>query len=318
MINQRTVDAIEASDTDELLRIVDGYCAVKDWDLLLSIRQRCQEALTRGKQLWGVDEHIRYRLALEAPAKWAGPVVAEGRGRFTLGPLPEVAASRKTWAEMEPFLEHGPDRMTFAAERIIRRDGVDDVLELPDLQEWEPTYSVPIYKSDRIETPSPKLPPGKKVTLPGEFSIADDPISEQALNDLVEPWVTQSNGRSQTVTVDGTPLQAIAALGLREAHIVRLDPSQALAIMGWTASSGGAHGDRRGAAAGRYLAWWVVASLSDMDWPAPADDIGTAVNGLGWLWFDDNSPDSGWALRLAVGDPDSGLAWAISASDLAD
>ncbi len=318
MINQRTVDAIEASDTDELLRIVDGYCAGQDWDQLLAIRQRCQEAVTRGKQLWGVDEHIRYRLALEAPAQWAAPVLAEGRGRFTLGPLPEVAASRKTWQEMEPFLAHGPERMTFAAERIVRQDKVDDVADLPELQDWEPVYSLPLYKSDRIETPSPKLSPAETVSLPGEFSIADDPISEQALNDLVEPWVTQSNGRSQTVTVEGSPLQAISALGLRAAHISRLDPKLALAIMGWTASSGGAHGDRRGAAAGRYLAWWVVASLSDLDWPAPADDIGSAVTGMEWLWFDDKSPDSGWALRLAIGDPSSGLSWAISASDLAD
>lgn len=318
MIDQRTVDAIEASDTDELLRIVDGYCASQQWDQLVAIRQRCHEALSRGKQLWGVDEHVRYRLALEAPPEWAAPVLAEGRGKFTLGPLPEVAASRKTWAEMEPFLAHGPERMTFAAERIVRGDKVDDVVDLPELQEWEPTYSIPVYKSDRIETPSPKLPPAMTVSLPEEFEVADDPISENALNDLVEPWVTQSNGRSQTVSVEGGPLQAISALGLRAAQVSKLDPEIALAIMGWTASSGGAHGHRRGAAAGRYLAWWVVASLSDQDWPAPADAIGAAAKAMQWFWFDDMSPESGWALRLAIGDPTSGLSWAISASDLAD
>jgi hypothetical protein len=219
---------------------------------------------------------------------------------------------------MSPLLAHSPERMTFAAERIIRHDSVDDVVDLPELQDWEPEYSIPQYKSDRVETPSPKLPVLEPVTLPDVFTVADDPISEHALNDLVEPWVTQSNGRSQTVTVEESPLHAISALGVREANIARLDPGRALAIMGWTASSGGAHGDRRGAAAGRYLAWWVVASLSDLDWPAPAEDIGKAATGMEWLWFDDLSPDSGWALRLAVGHPDIGLSWAISASDLAD
>jgi hypothetical protein len=318
MINRRTVDAIEASDTDELLRIVDGFCANKEWDQLVEIRQRCQEALTRGKQLWGVDEHIRYRLVLEAPPSWAGPVLSEGRARFALGPLPEVAATTKSWSEMEADLEHGPERMTFAAERVIRGDTVSEDLDLPSLQAWEPTYALPIYKSDRVETPSPKLPSLATVTLPQDFSIADDPVSEHALNDLVEPWITQSNGRSQTVTVEGTPLDAISALGLREAHIAALTPQIALALMGWTAASGGAHGHRRGTAAGRYLAWGVVASLADLDWPPQPDAVGEAANLMEWIWFDDNSPDSGWALRLAIGDRSSGLAWAIAASDLAD
>lgn len=318
MIQQRTIDAIEASDTDELLRIVDGYCANQDWDALAAIRQRCQEALTRGKQLWGVDEHIRYRIALEGPPEHVGPILAEGRGRFTLGPLPEVAASRMTWAELKPFLDHGPERMTFAAERVARGDTVDEDGDLPRIQEWEPRYSLPIYKADRIETPSPHLPPTAAAELPTAANRADDPDSEHALNDLVEPWVSQSNGRSQTTTVDGTALHAISALGLKRSHIARLSPQLALAVMGWTAASGGAHGDRRGVAAGRYLTWWAIATLSDLEWPATPDEIGQAVERLEWLWFDDLSPDAGWALRLAIGDPDIGLAWAISASDLAD
>lgn len=318
MINQRTVEAIEASDTDELLRIVDGYCANKEWDQLMEIRLRCQEALTRGKQLWGVDEHIRYRLVLEAPGRWAGPVMMEGAARFALGPLPEVAASTKSWSDMEPYMGHGPERMTFAAERIIRGDSVDEDLELPEIQDWEPDYPTPTYKSDRIETPTPKLPPVEPAALPSDVSVAEDPVSENALNDLVEPWITQSNGRSQTITVEGPPLAAISALGIKNANVASLAPAQALAVMGWSAASGGAHGDRRGCAAGRYLTWWAVASLADLDWPATPDEIGSAANRFEWLWFDDNSPDSGWVMRLAIGDPTTGLSWAISAVDISD
>lgn len=318
MTGARTLEAIEASDTDELLRIVDGHCKSRDWDALDDLRQRCQEAVGRGKQLWGVDELVRYRLALEAPPDRAARVLDEGRTRFTLGPLPEVAASTKTWAELAEHLGNGPERKTVAAERTVRGETVDEVFELPGLQSWEPQYPVATYKSDTVETPTPKLPAVQSVDLPTDCTTIDDLDSEAALNDLVEPWVTQSNGRSQTASVEGDALAAISALGPRHVFVAALSPQQAMAQMAWAAASGGAHGDRRGAAAGRYLAWWVVASLADLEWPAPPDEIKRAAERMNWLWFDDNSPPAGWALRLAVADPGLGLAWAISASDIAD
>lgn len=318
MSDTRTVNAIEASDTDELIRIVDGHCKARDWDALVDLRGRCQEAVTRGKQLWGVDEHIRYRLALEAPGKWAGAVVSEGRTRFTPGPLPEVAASTKSWAEMASYLEPGPQRMTFAAERIVRGDNPGEPGSLPGIQEWEPEYPLATYKADKVETPRPKLPPGVSTELPEKVTVIDDPESEAALTDLIEPWIDQSNGRCQTISVEGGAVEAIAALGLASAGITPLDTATALAHMAWAAASGGAHGQRRGAAAGRYLAWWVVASISDLDWPAAPGDIEKAASRIRWYWFDDASPAGGWELRLALEDPGLNLGWAISANDIAD
>jgi hypothetical protein len=313
----RAIEAIESSDTDELLRVVDGLCAGKDWDRLIELRQRCAEAVTRGKQVWGVEEHIRYRLALEAPASIAGPIVSEGGSRFGLGPLPEVAASTKTWMEMAPHLAPGPDRDTFAAERVVRGDRVEAIPDLPPtLQPWEPEYETVTYKRDRIEAPSPPIPPTVAVELPRDTATIDDLPSTAALADLVEPWTDQSNGRCQTVAVEGDHLVAIASLGMTRARAAALDPGVGLAWMGWAGASGGAHGRRRGAAAGRYLAWWTVATLTDLDWPADPEAMGKAVNGLAWHWFDDGSPDTGWVLRLAVTEPDIGLSWAISATDL--
>ncbi|HYJ25314.1 MAG TPA: hypothetical protein VE027_09940, partial [Acidimicrobiia bacterium] len=142
MISPRAIEAIESSDTDELLRIVDGLCSSRSWDDLIELRHRCAEAVGRGKQVWGVEEHIRYRLVLEAPASIAGPVVAEGQSRFALGPLPEVAASTKTWVELAPALPPGPERDTVAAERVVRGENVD--VTIPDLPAtlltWEPAY----------------------------------------------------------------------------------------------------------------------------------------------------------------------------------
>lgn len=320
LISQRAVEAIEHSDTDELLRVVDGYCESSKWDELAELKLRCREAVGRGKQLWGVEEHIRYRLALEAPASWAGAAVSEGTARFTPGPLPEVAASTKTWSELDEHLEDGPWRAVVAAERIVRGEvDIGHVPDLPDrLLEWEPEYQLATYKPDKVETPSPDPVSVEPVEIPGTATTVDDPHSEGALADLVAPWVTESNGRCVTVTVEGDHRDAIRGLGLSDARIASLNSGEALKWMAWAASSGGGHGRRRGAAAGRYGAWWALASIGDLDWPPDLTEMALLVGRLTYHWFDDGSPDTGWVLRLALADPETGLAWAISAVDVAD
>lgn len=318
MIPPRAVEAIESSDTDELLRVVDDFCKSRSWGDLELLRSRCHEALQRGKQLWGVEEHIRYRLALEAPAEVAGRVVSEGSSRFGLGPLPEVAASSHSWVELSGHLEHGPTRATTAAERVVRGETVDNErLELPgQLLDWEPRYVTATYKRDRVEAHAPDLPSLQEVALPGEVQSIGDPISESGLSDLVAPWVEESNGRCETSTVEGDHLSAIRGLGLTTARAGALSPLEALSWMGWAAASGGAHGRRRGAAAGRYLAWWAVAGLADLDWPPDPAAVGAATRAIGWHWFDDGSPDIGWSIRLAISDPKQGISWAIAAVDV--
>jgi hypothetical protein len=320
VIDQRAIDAIESSDTDDLLRIVDGYCETRIWDDLVELRHRCREAVGRGKQLWGVEEHIRYRLALEAPGEYAGAVVSEGPALFALGPLAEVAASTKTWGEMERYLIEGPERRTFSAERVIRgEEGIGPIADLPDrLQGWEPEYPVATYKSNKVETPSPPPPAVEMTEMPTDFNKIGDAESEGALADLVQPWAEQSNGHRDTVTVEGTARHAVRALGLSRARLGPLTGEEALRWMMWAGASGGAHGRRRGAAAGRYGAWWVVAALGDLEWPPDADDVGREVGRLQWYWFDDGAPGTGWELRMAIEDPEAGLAWAIAALDAAD
>jgi hypothetical protein len=320
MIEQGVVEAIEATDTDELLRAVDRYCANARWDTLVALRERCQEAVGRGRQLWGVDEHIRYRLALEAPPEWSGPAVTEGPARFSLGPLAEVAASTKTWAELSPHLEIGPVRMTVAAERTVRGDGGSgEVADLPDrLQPWEPIYPLATYKPDKVETPAPPVPALIEANLPRSSVTIDDIDSESALADLVAPWTTESNGRCEVATVEGDAAAAIHSLGLRRARIGELEPEEAMAWMAWAGASGGAHGRRRGAAAGRYGAWWVVSTLADLSWPPDGEAVGNAVSRMNWHWFDDGAPTTGWAFRIVIEDPESGLSWAVAALDQAD
>lgn len=322
MIDRAALEAVEASDTDALLRIIDGWCGSRRWEDLVGLRPHLSAALERGKQLWAIDEHIRFRLALEGPHELAGAAVAEGPTRFTLGPLTEVVAQNRTWGEIAPHLGHGPHLSIVAHERAIRGDHIDEdtiddpVYEIPHtIQSWEPGYCLAEYKSDRVETPSPPSRSLEPLAL-SDHSPVDDAETVEALLALTAPWVEQSTGRAEARAVEGDATGAIAALGVGRAWRARIEPADALAWMAWAAASSGAHGRRRGAAAGRYSAWWAAAALCGVDWPADPPGLGRAVDELDWFVWSDGD-ESGWHLRLAISDPIHGLGWAISAVDLA-
>ncbi len=96
-----------------------------------------------------------------------------------------------------------------------------------------------------------------------------------------------------------------------------LTSAEALGWLAWAGASGGAHGRRRGAAAGRFGALWVLAALADQldDWPVPLAELGDVASEMRWWWWDAHEPATGWQLQLAVDDPAEGVAWAISARD---
>jgi hypothetical protein len=311
--------AVERGNPDELLGIADRLCKDRAWDDLLDLKARCLDALDRGKQLWGVAAHIDYRLALEAPAAWAGPIVVAGAGRFTIGPLTEVAASTHTWTELESHLHDGPARLVVAHERAVRGETIDldDAgLELPlRLELWEPVYSLATYHARSAEFPPPELPAMRPVDLPDAPTLLDDEASLDALEAVVSPWTEESNGRCETTAVEGTAPMAVAALGLRQALMTEITPDTGLAVIAWAGASGGAHGRRRGAAAGRFSAWWTLAALTDAEWPPNPRFLGDQARRLRWHAWSDLFPPTGWTLHLAIEDPDEGLAWAVSAVD---
>ncbi|MFP3914249.1 MAG: DUF6183 family protein [Actinomycetota bacterium] len=321
MIDERALRAIEASDTDELIRVVDGYAAGRMWEQMAALRKRCDEAVTRGKQVWAISEYVRYRFALDGPGEWAGPVVSEGESRFTLGPLPEVAASTKTWRDLEPHLGPGPHRALTAHERVVRGEALEEadidplVMDLPlRLSPWEPSYPLATYRSDRVEAPSPphRSPGVAPLEGGGEAMAPDD--GTRALLSVVEHWVETSNGRAQARCVDGNAGGAVKALGITRAGLEQVEPQLALAWIAWAAADGGAHGRRRGAAAGRFNAWWAAGELAGLEWPPDPDELGEAVAALRWFLWSDGSPDTGWSLRVAI-EAGDGRAWALSAVD---
>jgi hypothetical protein len=318
--------AVERGDVDDLVRLVDALCASREWDLLLELRDRCEQAIARGRQLWPVAAHAEYRLALEAPGRWAATVLVEGAGRFAPGPLPEVAASTHEWADLAPYAPYGPPAALAAHERVVRGEDLTGatlpgppVLDLPlRLAGWEPEYFLAHYRSDGVDLPGPSPPPFESVDSPARPpGGAHDPATD-ALVDAVRAWTEGSEGRAEAVVVRGDAVDAIAALGRDRIRIAEVTSSDALRTLAWAGASGGAHARRPGAAAGRFTAWWAGAALTGLldQWPVGPDRLGQRLARLRWYAWDSGGPATSWELHLAVEEPGAGRAWAVAAVDV--
>ncbi len=172
---------VESSDLDGLVRFIDGLAVARDWDGIELTRDRCNEAVERGKQVWGPAEYAEYRLALDGPADRAAAVVGDGKGRYGPGPLWEVAASRHPWNDLEAYLDTPTVRAMVAYERSLRGDLVDpaqidrSILEIPIApRSWEPKYSVAVYRSDGVDFPEGDRTALAWIDLPEAGTRLDD------------------------------------------------------------------------------------------------------------------------------------------------
>lgn len=318
-------ELIEIGDLDELLRATDRLSEARDWAGLLELRDRCRLAVERGKQLWPAANHVEYRLALEAPGEFAARMLTDVAGQFGLGPLAEVAAAGHEWPELARHAPSTPTAAMCVHECVMRGNDLTsavlpgpDPLELPrSLCSWEPRYPVAEYRSDGAEFPSP-LPQtgGTQVELrSGAERFAHTGVA-RTLRDVVHPWT--ADGDAVTAAVRGGVLEAIGAFGGHEARLNEIDLPTALSWLGWAGASGGAHGRRRGAAAGRLDAWMVLCELADLAevWPPDPDELGTRASTLRWyVWDSVGISSAGWVLRIAIEDPERGIAFALSAHD---
>ena len=318
-------ELIEVGDLDELLRATARFCAARDWPGLIELRDRCRKAVERGKQLWPAANHVEYRLALEAPGEFAARMLTDIAGQFGLGPLAEVAAAGHSWSELAPYAPATPTAAMCVHECVMRGEDLTavampgpDPLELPRrLCAWEPTYPVAEYRSDSADFPSP-LPEftGALVEVrTGAERVTHTGVA-RTLRDLVHPWTAE--GDAVSVAVRGGALDAIGAIDEPEVRLSEVDLATALAWLGWAGASGGAHGRRRGAAAGRLDAWMVLSELVDLgeEWPPVSDELGARAAAMRWyVWDAMGISATGWVLRVAVEDPGRGVAFALSARD---
>ncbi len=316
------VEAVERGDLDGLIRMVDGLASARAWDSIVELRDRCRHALERGLQLWPAAEYAEYRLALEAPAAFAGAVVSETSGRFALGPLWEVAASSHPWSELADHLRPGPARTLAAHERVLRGEDLTGdesldpgVLEIPPvLLAWEPSYSVATYYSSKADFPAPTGTGLRPIDLPSEWNAIDDGGTE-ALLSVALPWEEQSNGRVAAVAVDGDHSAAVAALAAGSAVSAEVSGRDALGWLAWCGASGGAYGRRRGGPLGRFAAWWALAAIGRVEWPPEAGKLVGALHRLRWHRWDTAESTHGWSVCLAVTDPVRAISWGLYATD---
>jgi hypothetical protein len=317
---------VHRGDLDGLVRMIDDRCSSHDWAGVLRVRDRSRRAVETGRQLWPAATLAEYRLALLADPEFVAVVLDESdglSGRFTIGPLTEVAAQHHSWGDLVDHLDHGPRAAFVAHERAIRGEPIDaddlaPVLDIPAvLEPWEPEYALAEYSDGGAEFPMPDLPDDwVDVATTTGAEVLDDDV-DLAVRQLVEPWLTESNGRAESVCVMGDMGDAIGALGVRRARSCEVEPADAIAWLAWAGANGGAHGRRRGAAAGRFGAWWLLGALGDLldEWPPDPEELGDLAGEFDWFRWNAYEPEIGWSLQLAIVDPDEGVAWAITAND---
>ena len=325
-MSESQYDLINRADLDGLIRLIDDYCETRSWHDLLGLRDACKAAVANGRQVWPASTLAEYRLALLAPAEIAVQVVGELAGRFTMGPLTEVVAQNHQWSELSELLEPSPTSTYIAYECAIRGQKVNSelfpALESPlDLLPMEANYALAEYHDNEAKFPTPALPEmGSAISVPASTTtIIHDSSASTAFHQLADAWTTQSNGKLRLSCIEGSVLDALAALDIQEARLSLLTPGEALAWLTWAGASGGAHGRRRGNALGRDAAWWTIAALTGQTslWPLTDDAFESAADSLQWFWWDANEPTTGWNLQLCVHHAEHNRSWALCLNDIA-
>src|SRR6202011_233139 len=100
--------------------------------------------------------------------------------------------------------------------------------------------------------------------------------------------------------VHGGAPAAVAALGAPSPRLTQGSGADAMALMAWGGAGGGAHGRRRGAAPGRFAAWWALAAMGGLldEWPVAPAELADVLQALDWYVWDAGEPETGCVLRL--------------------
>jgi hypothetical protein len=338
-------DLLDLGDLDGLVREVDRRCARDDWVAVLVLRDACLAATEgTGRQLWGPARYAAYRVALEGPAALAAAMPEPGVARHGLGPLTEVVAQAHGFAELADGLDP-TIRSVVAQERVLRGEDLrrDPRAAQPDddapplvLQPFEPAYALPTYRAaERIDggpeldavapialraRAAPMAPAAPAAGAAGAPS-AVPPLARalaDALRDVVGVWEAASEAHVRTAALGGaSALDAARAVAPDLDTARRLTVPDLLALVAFAGASGGVHGPRRGGAAGRAAAWWVARVATGLDAPgAPVDpdELEFRLEDLELIAFTTPDP-AAWRLQVAVADPATGVAAAVSAVD---
>ncbi|MEY3806725.1 MAG: hypothetical protein RIR69_1537 [Actinomycetota bacterium] len=318
---------IQRADLDALVRYVDDTCSARDWEHVVDIRNESRSAVNTGRQLWPIATLANYRLALWAPAPLAARALDDTARTFMPGPVPEILAVHHNWLDLEPYLPPGHDRSLFAYERALRGDVIasdePELLDIPiAVQSWEPEYACATYNDAGVVDTPPRVSQSSEthIVIGKDCTPIADQDTVDAFRTMMNAWTSQSNGTARAVVVEGDVEEALGALGFAgsTSQVRRLSPHDAWSQMTWAASSGGAHGKRRGFATARSDTWWLFGNFAGIcePWPPASDECGEIAGSCEYFDFtNDKTPTDGWGLRLVVVDPDEGRSLALIAHD---
>ncbi len=306
------------------------------WVELLGIyrRTRAATAALSGERAGAeAAAPLGHELACAAPA-WvaaglfdpaAGPGAAAGEQDGQVGPLWEVLATRHPWYVLDPLLPSEPLRTLAAHTRVLLGEDLtgapglaaDPPLLLRPWEEagWEPGSRVSCYRRGGTAATALFSLPDSREGL-GPVRLETD---EAATPVLEQPATAALRGLSGWLTArclrGGAP-QAAALLGPAEVSTTGgwIPFATAYPALVRAASGAGAYGEPLGAARGRLAVWRALAAMADPAGDCAAEEVDALVARMRcFTWCD--PADEIWHLHLALEDPATGLAWAVSGSD---
>ncbi|MEY9950272.1 hypothetical protein ABH937_007397 [Kitasatospora sp. GAS1066B] len=277
--------------------------------------------------------------ALFDPA--AGPGTAAGERDGWVGPFWEVLAVRQPWAVLSGLPLPEPVRTLMAHTRVLLgedltdgrtpaptpapaptptlgRDATVPLRLLPWEQAgWEPADRVTAYRADGAATAHFPLPESREglgpIRLPRPGAALPDPEqpATAALRGLCD-WLDARCLR-------GTAPQAAALFagsGAPHGETVAgyLPFAAAYPALVRAGSGASAYGRSGGTARGRLAVWRVLAAMAEPAGRRSVAGVTALVARMRcFTWCE--SADEVWHLHLALEDPATGLAWAVSGSD---
>ncbi|WP_354643188.1 hypothetical protein [Kitasatospora camelliae] len=257
-----------------------------------------------------------------------GPGTAAGVADHDTGPLWEVLATRHTWRRLAPLLEPAPVRRLVAHTRVLLgeelgagsepdEEGVPLALETWEEAGWEPAARVRAYlPGGGARRELLALPADREGLAPVELSPAPPAVPGLAatrLLDALAPW-------ARAVCVRGTAPDAAARL-IEDHGRAGGDPElpdeprptagflpfgAVYPVLVQTASAAPA----LGTAQGRLAVWRLLAAMTGARRPSVPEVTALVERARCFTWCE--AEDELCYLHLAVEDPASGLAWAVS------
>ncbi|MEV8093001.1 hypothetical protein [Kitasatospora sp. NPDC085879] len=289
------------------------------WPELLELFRRLRG--TSPRSAGPVGHLIAYAAPPEHAARLfdrdGGPFTAADEHDHDAGPLWEVLATRHSWRRLAPLLEPAPVRRLVAHTRALLGEevagraepdpeGVPLTLAAWEQAGWEESVRVRDYlpaggaRRALFALPDTREDLGP-LDLPAPGPRTPGPAATRSPAGLA-PWLT-------TVCVRGTAPDAAAQLAPGRRVLAGHLPFAA-AYPALVQAASGARG--LGTAHGRLAVWHLLAGMAGAARPVPAevDALVARLRCLAWS----EPRDELWYLHLALEDPATGLAWALSGS----